>query len=65
MYTIFHMLCYKKEICIVCQKGMTELQTLCVEFDAVEIITFCYIVMCGLSEMGLNLIDFCSNLVLV
>jgi hypothetical protein len=32
------MLCYREKILIICQKGINELQMLCIEFKAVEII---------------------------
>jgi len=32
------MLCYRKKVLIVCQKGINEFQTLCVGFKVVEII---------------------------
>jgi len=63
MYTTFHTLCYRKKILIVCQKGVTEFQTLCDRFNAVGIIKLCYVVSCGLNEMRFNIIDFGSNLV--
>jgi len=57
------MLCYRKEILIVCQKGINEFQTLCIGFKVVEIIKLCYVVPCRLNKTGFNLIDLCSNLV--
>jgi hypothetical protein len=44
MYITFHTLCYRKKIHIVWQKGMNEVQMLCVGVKAVEIIKLCYIV---------------------
>jgi hypothetical protein len=38
---MFHMLCYRKTVLIVCQKGINEFQTLCIGFKAVEIIKLC------------------------
>jgi len=46
MYTTFHTLCHRKKILIICQKGITEIQTLCVGFKAVAIIKLSYIVPC-------------------
>jgi hypothetical protein len=40
------MLCYRKKILIVWQKGINELQTLCGGFKAVEIINLCNVVPC-------------------
>jgi hypothetical protein len=38
------MLCYRRKILIVCQKGINEFQTLCGGFKAVEIIMICNVV---------------------
>jgi hypothetical protein len=38
------MLCYRKKILIVCQKGINESQTLFGGFKAVQIMRLCYIV---------------------
>ena len=46
VYTVFHTLCYKKKILIVCHRGINEFQTLCGGFNVVEIITLCYVVPC-------------------
>jgi len=43
MYTTFHMLCYRKKLLLVWQKGIDEFQTLCVGFKAVEIIKLCFV----------------------
>jgi len=40
------MLCDRKKILIVCQKGINEFQTLCGGFKPVEIIKLCYDVPC-------------------
>jgi len=40
------MLCYREKILIVCQKGITEFQTLCGRFKELEIIKLCYVVPC-------------------
>jgi hypothetical protein len=37
------MLCYRKKILIVCEKGISEFQMLCGGFKAVEIINLCNI----------------------
>jgi len=64
-YTTFHTLCYRKKILIVCQKAINEFQMLWVGFKAVEIIQLCYGVPCWLNKMGFDLVNVCSNLVLV
>jgi hypothetical protein len=38
------MLCQRKKLLIVCQKGINEFQTLCSRFKAVEIIMLCSVV---------------------
>jgi hypothetical protein len=45
-YTTFHMLCDRKKILIVSQKGINEFQTLEGGFKAVEIIKLCYVFPC-------------------
>jgi len=40
------MLCYRKKILIVSQKGINEFQTLCGGFKEVEIIKLCNVVAC-------------------
>jgi len=50
-------------ILIISQKGINEVQTLCVGSNAVECITICYVIRGWLTETWFNLIDLCSNLV--
>jgi hypothetical protein len=38
---MFHTLCHRKKVAIVCQKGIKEFQMLCIGFNAVEIIKLC------------------------
>jgi hypothetical protein len=38
------MLCYRKKILIVCQKGSNEFQMLCGGFNAVEMVMVCNVV---------------------
>jgi len=64
-YSTFHMLCYRKKRCIVCQKGINEFQILCVGFKAVEIRKLCYVVSCKSNKLGFNHINLYSNLELV
>jgi hypothetical protein len=40
------MLCYRKKMLIVCQKGINEFQMLCGGLKAVEIIILGYVVPC-------------------
>jgi hypothetical protein len=46
MYTMFHMLCHRKKVLIVCHKGINEFQMLCDGFKVVEIRKLCYMVPC-------------------
>jgi len=65
MYTTFHKFCYRKQRQIVCEKGITEFQTLCVGFKVVENIKLSDIVRCWLNKLGFYRMDLCLNLVLV
>jgi len=49
VYTTFHMLCHRKKILMVCQKGINGFQTLCVGFKAVETIKLCYNFPCSVN----------------
>jgi len=62
-YTTFHMLCHRKKILIVCQKGINQFQTLYIGFKAAETIKLCDIVPCWFDNMGFHCVDLCSNLV--
>jgi len=65
VYSTFHTLCNRKTILIVCQKGINAFQMLCIQLKVVEIIHLSYVVPCWLNNIGINIINFYSNLGLI